>query len=284
MERSAGILLSVSSLPSPYGIGTMGKAAYDFADFLAAAGQKYWQLLPLGPTSYGDSPYQSFSTFAGNPYLIDLDLLTEDGLLTQKEISSFDWGSVRMKSHSALPRLFTHSIQIEQADAPFLLRLRIPYWTTEKAIIQLNGKTVQPEIVNGYACLRAAQGDNIVFMEHLLPRRIEAHPYVRHDRGRVAIACGPLIYCVEGVDNKGDVDFTLAADPGLVCEARPDLLGGVTVIHGRRADGKRFTAVPLYAWDNRMAGKMRVWLKQEGKPDTWDTDGWAGRLYRDYEP
>ena len=77
MERSAGILLSVSSLPSPYGIGTMGKTAYDFADFLAAAGQKYWQLLPLGPTSYGDSPYQSFSTFAGNPYLIDLDMLIE---------------------------------------------------------------------------------------------------------------------------------------------------------------------------------------------------------------
>ena len=86
MERSSGILLSVSSLPSPYGIGTFGKAAYDFADFLKAAGQKYWQLLPLGPTSYGDSPYQSFSTYAGNPYFIDLDLLVDDGLLAQQEI------------------------------------------------------------------------------------------------------------------------------------------------------------------------------------------------------
>ena len=69
--------MPISSLPSPYGIGTFGKAAYDFADFLHAAGQGYWQLLPLGPTSYGDSPYQSFSTFAGNPYLIDLDALAE---------------------------------------------------------------------------------------------------------------------------------------------------------------------------------------------------------------
>ena len=60
IERSSGILMPISSLPSPHGIGTMGKAAYDFANFLAAAGQKYWQLLPLGPTSYGDSPYQSF--------------------------------------------------------------------------------------------------------------------------------------------------------------------------------------------------------------------------------
>ena len=93
LERSAGILLPLSSLPSPHGIGTMGKAAYDFADFLAAAGQKYWQLLPLGPTSYGDSPYQSFSSFAGDPYFIDLELLVEDGLLVREEVDTCDWGS-----------------------------------------------------------------------------------------------------------------------------------------------------------------------------------------------
>ena len=85
--------MPISSLPSPYGIGTFGKAAYDFADFLHAAGQGYWQLLPLGPTSYGDSPYQSFSTFAGNPYFIDLDLLIKDKLLTRKEVTSCAWGS-----------------------------------------------------------------------------------------------------------------------------------------------------------------------------------------------
>ena len=80
--------MHISSLPSPYGIGTLGQAAYDFADFLKAAGQHYWQLLPIGPTSYGDSPYQSFSTHAGNPYFIDLDLLQEDGLLKQEEIDA----------------------------------------------------------------------------------------------------------------------------------------------------------------------------------------------------
>ena len=77
MERSSGILLPISALPSPHGIGALGREAYAFADFLRSAGQKYWQLLPLGPTSYGDSPYQSFSTFAGNPYFIDLDLLAD---------------------------------------------------------------------------------------------------------------------------------------------------------------------------------------------------------------
>lgn len=93
MKRSSGIIMPIFSLPSPYGIGTLGQAAYDFADFLHAAGQKYWQLLPLGPTSYGDSPYQSFSTYAGNPYFIDLDLLAADGLLTEAEIKACAWGS-----------------------------------------------------------------------------------------------------------------------------------------------------------------------------------------------
>ena len=85
--------MAVSSLPSPYGIGTLGKAAYDFADFLHAAGQHYWQMLPLGPTSYGDSPYQSFSTFAGNPYFIDLDMLVADGLLKKSEVTRCQWGT-----------------------------------------------------------------------------------------------------------------------------------------------------------------------------------------------
>lgn len=92
MKRSSGILLPIFSLPSPHGIGTLGQAAYDFVDFLEKSDQAWWQLLPVGPTSYGDSPYQSFSTYAGNPYFIDLDLLREDGLLTQTELDAPNWG------------------------------------------------------------------------------------------------------------------------------------------------------------------------------------------------
>ncbi len=92
MERSAGILLPIFSLPSPWGIGTLGREAFRFVDFLAAAGQRWWQMLPVGPTGYGDSPYQSFSSFAGNPYFIDLDLLAEEGLLTGEEIEAEAWG------------------------------------------------------------------------------------------------------------------------------------------------------------------------------------------------
>lgn len=93
MERASGILLPVSSLPSEYGIGCFSKEAYEFVDCLVEAGQKYWQILPLGPTGYGDSPYQSFSTFAGNPYFIDPCTLVEEGLLTTEECGRFDFVS-----------------------------------------------------------------------------------------------------------------------------------------------------------------------------------------------
>ena len=93
MKRSAGVLLSVSSLPSKYGIGCFSESAYKFIDWLKESGQTYWQILPLGPTSFGDSPYQSFSTFAGNPYFISLEELIELGLLTREECDSEDFGS-----------------------------------------------------------------------------------------------------------------------------------------------------------------------------------------------
>ena len=96
MKRYAGVLLSVTSLPSKYGIGCFDQAAYDFVDWLEKAGQRYWQILPLGATSHGgsdDSPYQAYSAFAGNPYLISLDALVEEGVLTKEECEAADFGS-----------------------------------------------------------------------------------------------------------------------------------------------------------------------------------------------
>lgn len=90
--RASGILMHITSLPSPYGVGTLGKESYKLIDFLKKAGQKYWQILPLTPTGYGDSPYQSCSTYAGNHYLIDLDTLVEEGLLKTEEITAYNWG------------------------------------------------------------------------------------------------------------------------------------------------------------------------------------------------
>ena len=90
--RKNGMLLPIASLPSNYGIGAFSKEAYEFVDVLQKSGQSLWQILPLGPTGYGDSPYQSFSTFAGNPYFIDLEELIEEGLLSLEECESCDWG------------------------------------------------------------------------------------------------------------------------------------------------------------------------------------------------
>lgn len=117
-DRGSGIILPVFSLPSAYGIGTFGQAARDFVNWLVEAGQKYWQVLPLGPTSYGDSPYQSFSSFAGNPYFIDFDLLIEDGYLTEEEVKDFpvitdpqrvDYGMQYQARERILRKAFRHA-------------------------------------------------------------------------------------------------------------------------------------------------------------------------------
>ena len=100
--RESGILMHITSLPGPYGVGTMGKQAFAFVDFLEAAGQSWWQILPLNPTGYGDSPYQSCSTFAGNHYLIDLDTLIEAGLLKKEEVTSIRWSRKETKANFGL--------------------------------------------------------------------------------------------------------------------------------------------------------------------------------------
>lgn len=90
--KKAGILLPVFSLPGKYGIGTLGQNAIDFIDLLCDTGNSIWQILPMGPTGFGDSPYQSFSAFAGNPYFIDLETLVSDGLLDEKDLAAIDFG------------------------------------------------------------------------------------------------------------------------------------------------------------------------------------------------
>jgi len=94
--------MPIFSLPSPYGIGTFGKEAYRFVDFLHKSGQSYWQILPLNPTNYGDSPYQSFSSYAGNPYFIDPDILIEEGLLNKEEADRFDFGEDELIDYGKL--------------------------------------------------------------------------------------------------------------------------------------------------------------------------------------
>ena len=92
MERSAGVIMHIASLPGKFGIGTFGKEAYEYVEFLYKSGMRYWQILPLGQTGYGDSPYQSFSAFAGNPYFIDFDILKDEGILSKAEYINENYG------------------------------------------------------------------------------------------------------------------------------------------------------------------------------------------------
>ncbi len=121
MQRGSGILCHISSLPSPYGIGTLGKEAYRFADFLEQSGQRYWQVLPLGPTGYGDSPYQAFSSFAGNPYLIDLRDLADRGILSDSDCASLqtdgavDYGALFDRRFAVLRLAFQREGLSEEA-------------------------------------------------------------------------------------------------------------------------------------------------------------------------
>ena len=111
--RTSGILMHITSLPGKYGVGTMGRQAYEFVDFLKKAGQSYWQILPLTPTSYGDSPYQSCSTFAGNHYLIDLEQLMKDGLLTQADLEGIQWNVTDDKADFGL--LYQNRLRVLRA-------------------------------------------------------------------------------------------------------------------------------------------------------------------------
>lgn len=137
----------------------------------------------------------------------------------------------------------------------------------------------------GYARLsRTWQAGDVVQLTLPMPiQRIEAHPRVQADLGRVAVQRGPVVYCFEAVDNDGPVkNIVLPQDPKFTAEDRPDLLGGVTVITGVAKDGRIIMAVPYYAWDHRTAGEMIVWVEQEGKAAKPDIDdpAWKDKLYR----
>ena len=177
---------------------------------------------------------------------------------------------------------------IPEKPVSFGLRLRIPGWCKE-AKLSVDGQQVFVPVKNGYAVLhRNWTGKEKVSLELAMPvERIEAHPAVVANRGRVAIQRGPIVYCFEQADNGRPVrSLVLARDPQFVVEFCPDLLGGVTVVHALDNRGQKWTAIPYYAWDHREAGEMVVWVRQEGKSRKVDENdpSWKGLLYRPLEP
>ena len=271
--------MPISSLPSPHGIGTLGAEARKFVDFLADAGQSWWQILPVGPTSYGDSPYQSFSAYAGNPYLIDLDLLCEDGLLTPAEVNAVSWGTDPARVdysaiyngrfpllHLAMERgwerdadkvkAFSEENDAWLPDYALFMALKRHFgmsawteWPDEDIRLR------RPEAVARY---REELADDIrlfTYIQYLFFRQWEALRSYAHEKGIGIIGDLPIYVAMDSADVWADPRaFQLDERnvPAEVAGVPPDYF---------TADGQLW-GNPLYDWDAMKADGYTWWIRR----------------------
>ena len=272
--RSSGILLHISSLPSPYGIGTLGKAAYEFADFLHDAGQHYWQILPIGPTSYGDSPYQSFSTCAGNPYFIDLELLRDDGLILQEELDSIDWSaheervdygfqfSVRFdllyRAYERGRDRYAREVEDFRAENPWVEEYAL-YMAVKRSRGMVSWEQWPEEIrlrrpgaVATYATVLAEDMNFFIFLQFLFFRQWDALRSYVHDKGIEIIGDLPIYVPYDSCDvwaNPSLFQLDVQGVPTGVAGCPPDYFAKDGQLWGN----------PLYDWQKMSADGYRWW-------------------------
>ena len=274
--RGSGILMHITSLPSPYGVGTMGKEAYRFVDFLRRAGQQYWQLLPVTPTGYGDSPYQSCSAYAGNPYLIDLDLLVAEGLLKKSEIKKINWSDT--PSRVNFGSLYDHRLDV----------LRLAYgrfsktealeafchandgWIWDYAMFmalkqQHGGKPWyqweeklkfrdDAALTDAWHTLRE-EIDFHCFVQYLFHTQWEALRAYAHENGVKIIGDVPIYVPLDSAD--------VWSNPHLFCldeKLAPTAVAGCPP-DGFNADGQLW-GNPLYRWEAHKAEGYRWWVRR----------------------
>ena len=278
MERTAGILLPVTSLPSKYGIGCFSKSAYDFVDWLKAAGQSYWQILPLGPTSYGDSPYQSFSTFAGNPYFISLEALIEEGVLTEKECDGADFGSRPNDIHyeklykNRYPLLRKAYERSKISENPDYLRFieENNWWLSDYALFMAVKDRFEGVPWNQWAeDIRLRWGNAMDYYREELYFEIEFQQYMQfkfyeqwnalkayaNENGIRLIGDIPIYVAMDSADTWAhpelfQLDETLT--PSAVAGCQPD---------GFSADGQLW-GNPLYRWDYHRNTGYEWWISR----------------------
>ena len=276
--RASGILMPISSLPSPYGIGTMGQQARQFVDFLSQAGQAYWQILPVCPTSYGDSPYQSFSTYAGNPYFIDLDTLAAQGLLKPKEYKHIDWqctpeqinyGALYEKRYAVLRTACERLLAAPPADYRDFVR-KNRFWLPDYALF------MALKDAHGGACwqewehplrkrepdaLKAARrtyAKDIAFwqaVQYLFCTQWQALKEYANSKHIQIIGDLPIYIALDSVDVwSSPQDFQLDADlnPTEVAGCPPDYFA---------ADGQLW-GNPLYDWDYHRRTGYAWWIRR----------------------
>ena len=287
MERSSGVLLAITSLPSKYGIGTLGKEAFAFADFLKEAGQKYWQVLPLGPTGLGDSPYSSFSTFAGNPYLIDLELLIEDGLLTKKYVESFDWGDdpahvdyVAMKENreTVLQKAFEKGFERDRADVERFVGDNV--WLPDYALfmalreyydgvswIDWEDRDIRlrkPEAIQKYRTLLEDRVNYYTYVQYLFFKQWnELREYVKR-LGIKIIGDLPIYVAADSADIWREPQFFQLDEENI-----PKKVAGVPPDYFSK-DGQLW-GNPLYDWDTMRQDGFGWWIRRiEGAVKMYD--------------
>ena len=279
MNRSAGILMPIFSLPSPYGIGTMGQAARDFLDFLQAGGQSYWQLLPVGPTSYGDSPYQSFSSFAGNPYFIDLDDLAADGLLEPSEYQNLDWGQpdkvdyglLYAARYPVLRKAVKRLLAGPPADYQAFLSENSDWLDNYALFMAVKGEyggvswQEWPEGLRlrqdkALAGARARLADEVSFwkgVQYLFFRQWDALKALAHQRGISIIGDLPIYVALDSADvwaSPGQFQLDEDLAPTEVAGCPPDAF---------TADGQLW-GNPLFDWEKMKEDGYRWWLRRIG--------------------
>ena len=276
--RASGILMHISSLPGPYGIGTMGEDAYKFVDFLEAAGQRYWQLLPLCPTGYGDSPYQSFSTFAGSHYLIDLERLVDEGLLTGEEVEAVTWCRSEEKvDYGALYenrcrvlrkaydrfapdgeyRAFLEENRSWLPDYSLFMALKEAYpggdWLAWPKELRLR----EPEALEKARKAYEKEMDFHCFLQYVFHRQWEALRAYAKGKGIGIIGDVPIYVPLDSADVWANFElFQLDED------RRPSFVAGVPP-DGFTADGQLW-GNPLYDWEKLKDAGYDWWLRRLG--------------------
>ena len=281
--RSSGVLMHITSLPGAYGVGTMGKQAFAFVDFLKQAGQSMWQILPLTPTGYGDSPYQSCSSFAGNHYLIDLESLIEEGLLRKEEVETIDWCWKETKADFG--KLYNNRLKV----------LRIAYsrfrggndfelfledsqdWLSDFALFMAlkakNGGTpwynweedLKIRREDAMEAARAELADEIrfySFVQYLFHKQWNALRSYANENGIKIIGDVPIYVPLDSVEVWAEpqmfqLDDTLT--PKIVAGCPPD---------GFSEDGQLW-GNPIYDWEKMRADGYAWWIKRLAAAGEW---------------
>ena len=276
--RASGILMHISSLPGPYGIGTMGEDAYKFVDFLEAVGQRYWQLLPLCPTGYGDSPYQSFSTFAGSHYLIDLERLVDEGLLTGEEVEAVTWCRSEEKvDYGALYenrcrvlrkaydrfapdgeyRAFLEENRSWLPDYSLFMALKEAYpggdWLAWPKELRLR----EPEALEKARKAYEKEMDFHCFLQYVFHRQWEALRAYAKGKGIGIIGDVPIYVPLDSADVWANFELFQLDE-----ERRPSFVAGVPP-DGFTADGQLW-GNPLYDWEKLKDTGYDWWLRRLG--------------------